>query len=107
MKTQEATTTDLADFCSRERAMLVDIFMAWDNDGLPDDFSQEEVRPMFNRNSGNVFLTNSEFQVCMMNGDKLESWYNCFNCGHEGFIEDCQINDCGCQECHPMEKKNG
>ena len=24
----------------------------------------------------------------MMNGDKLETWYNCPYCGHEGFKED-------------------
>ena len=100
MKTQEATTTNLADFGSRERGLLVDLLTAWKKQGLPHDFYEEEVIPMFNRNSGNVFLTNSEFQVCMMNGDKLECWYTCFNCGQEGFIEDCKINDCGCNQCH-------
>ena len=40
---------------------------------------------MFNKMSGNVFLTNSEFQVAMMNGDTLESFYSCLQCGNEGF----------------------
>jgi hypothetical protein len=104
MKTQETTTTDLADFCSRERWLLVELLTAWDKQALPEDFCDDEVRPMMNRNSGNVFLSNSEFQVAMMNGDKLEMWHSCSNCGHEGFLEDCQLNDDGCNECHSEEE---
>lgn len=99
MKTQEITTTDLADFGSRERGMLIELLVSWREQGLPDDFYDDEVRPMMNRNSGNVFLTNSDYQVAMMNGDKLETWYTCSNCGHEGFKEDCQVNELGCNEC--------
>lgn len=105
MKTQEITTTNLSDFGSRERAMLIEVLRAWRDQGLPDDFYQDEVVPMMNRNSGNVFLTNSEYQVAMMNGDKLESFYSCPNCGHEGFREDCQLNDDGCNECNPVEEE--
>jgi hypothetical protein len=99
MKTQEITTTDLADFGSRERGMLIELLVSWREQGLPDDFYGHEVRPMMNRNSGNVFLTNSDYQVAMMNGDKLETWYTCSNCGHEGFKEDCQVNELGCNDC--------
>ena len=99
MKTQEITTTDLADFGSRERAMLVELLQAWGVQGLPDDFSDDEVRPMMNRISGNVFLTNSDFQTVMLNGDNLEIWHYCHNCGHEGFAEDCVLTDDGCNEC--------
>jgi len=100
MKTQEITTTDLADFGSRERALMIDLLNAWREQGLPDDFEYDEVRVMMNRNSGYVFLTNSEYKTAMMNGDKLELWHNCGNCGNEGFAEDCQINEEGCcNEC--------
>jgi hypothetical protein len=103
-KTQEILTTDLADFGARERKMLIDLMSAWEKQGLPDDFHTEEVMPMMNRNSGFVFLTNSEFQVAMLNGDNLEIWHSCINCGHEGFSEDCQINEDGeCNECAEME----
>ncbi len=98
---QDIITTDLADFGSRERHMLCDLLNAWNTQGLPDDFDDNEVRAMMNRNSGSVFLTNSEYQVAMLNGDKLESWYNCPNCGHEGFTEDCKLNEEGCDECCP------
>jgi hypothetical protein len=40
----------------------------------------------------------------MMNGDKLEMWHNCSNCGHEGFAEDCQLNEDGCNECNEVEE---
>ncbi len=46
------------------------------------------VTVMMNRNSGNVFLIDSEYNVGMMNGDKLEQWHYCGDCGHEGFAED-------------------
>jgi hypothetical protein len=97
---REVTTTNLADFGYSEIKELTAIFNAWMRDGLPDDFERNGVHPMMNRNSGHVFLTNSEFQVCMMNGNDLESWYYCHNCGHEGFKEDCQLNDDGCNECN-------
>lgn len=103
MTTKDITTTDLADFGSRERCMLVELLSAWHKQGLPDDFYDDEIRPMMNRNSGNVFLTNSDFQVAMMNGNKLEMWYHCCNCGHEGFEEDCQLNEDGCNECKGEE----
>lgn len=106
MKVQEVTTTDIADFGSRERRMLVDILKAWENQGLPNDFDQKGVVPMMNRNSGYVFLTNSEYQVAMMNGDKLEIWHNCFNCGHEGFAEDCKLNDGVCNECYEASNES-
>lgn len=97
---ENITTTDLADFGSREIALLVEILNAWLDQGLPEEFLDEEVRPMFNKNSGEVFLTNSEYQVAMMADDKLEEWFHCPNCGHEGFKEDCQLTQEGyCKEC--------
>lgn len=102
----KAIKTNLAEFGSRESGLLIELLQAWNNKGLPDDFYNEDVVPMFNSNSGYVFLTNSKDQAAMMNGDKLEMWHNCFNCGHEGFAEDCQLNDEGCNECMPEEKDN-
>lgn len=102
------TTTDLSQFGYREITMTRDLLNAWLDNGLPDDFEENEVTVMLNRNSGNVFLTNSEFQVAMMNGDALESFYSCGNCGHEGFVENCRLNDEGCNECHPeLDKEEG
>jgi hypothetical protein len=43
---------------------------------------------MFNTHSGCVFLTNSEYQVAMLNDETLESFYTDFETGEEGFLED-------------------
>lgn len=82
------TTTDLSKFGNREKALLVILLQAEMNQGLPVDFNDGEVAPMMNTMSGNVFLTNSDYQVAMMNGDKLESFYNLPYEGSEGFLDD-------------------
>lgn len=87
MKTDEITTTDLSNFGARERAMAADLLTA-SKEGFPVDFNDDGVTVMMNRNSGNVFLTNSDFQVCMMADGKLESFYSCPQCGLEGFWEE-------------------
>lgn len=91
--TPQITTTNLADFGIREISLLIDLLVAWRDHGLPDDFNDEGVVPMLNKNSGHVFLTNDDYQVVMINNEKLESWYSCGNCGHEGFLETCKIED--------------
>ena len=93
------TTTDLAKFGSSERKELVRLLNAWREQDLPEGFYDDEVVPMMNTESGSVFLTNPEYQVAMMNGDKLERWNYCNYCGNEGFEEDCQLNDEGCCCC--------
>lgn len=96
----DTTTTDFARFGSRERRMARELLQAWEEQGLPEDFYFEEVTIMMNMYSGNVFLTNSEFQVAMLNGDKLESFYNCPNCGNEGFNDEYPFkeNDGACSK---------
>lgn len=85
---QEITTTDLTKFGYREIRMMIELLEAWMVHGLPEDFEEDEVQVMFNTHSGCVFLTNPEYQAAMMNRDKLEIWYNCPECGNEGFLED-------------------
>lgn len=84
----EITTTDLTRFGHRERQMAEELLRAWREQGLPEDFHYDEVTIMFNTHSGCVFLTNSEYQVAMMNGDRLESFYTDFETGEEGFLEE-------------------
>lgn len=88
IKPESITTTNLEEFGARERALMVTLLTAWEKQGLPSDFYDDEVTCMMNKNSGNVFLTNSEYQAAMMNGDKLETFYNCPECGHEGFFDE-------------------
>lgn len=101
---QSITTTDLSKFGYRERVLAENLLRAWREQGLPDDFSDDEVVIMLNTQSGYVFLTNSEFQVCMLNDEKLESFYSCFNCGAEGFAD--ELLNCGkCNECQETIKE--
>lgn len=95
----KTVTSDLADFGFIELKQLEKLIRAYRQDGLPSDFNNDEFVPMFNKNSGFVFLTNSDFQVAMMNGDKLESFYSCPECGHEGFKEEMAHDEGkGCRE---------
>ena len=85
-----STTTNLEDFGFRELKMageLLSAYKDYDKDKTR-FFDSEGVHVMFNMNSGYVFLTNSEYQVAMLNGDKLEDFFTCPICGHEGFLED-------------------
>ena len=82
------TTTNLSDFGYRELIMLEELLKAMREQGLPDDFYNDEVHPMMNQSSGNVFLTNSDYQVAMLNGDKLESFYFLSYHGNEGFLDE-------------------
>lgn len=99
MEPNQVTTTDLADFGYREIREAIDLLDMWMKHGLPENFYEDEVRVMFNVHSGYVFLTNSEYQVAMIRGDKLEESLACPECGREGFIEEFERNsDCkGCR----------
>lgn len=86
--TDKITTTDLADFGYRELGLLRELIEAMEDHGLPEDFESCGVTPMFNTHSGEVFLTNDEYQVAMERGGRLESWYTLSYTGHEGFLDD-------------------
>jgi hypothetical protein len=88
--TNDTYTEDLGDImsCTRERFLVTEILNAWNDQGLPDTFSETGAKFAFNRNSGNVFLVNEDCQCAMMNGDKLESFYSTPYSGLEGFIGD-------------------
>jgi len=84
----EVTTTRLEDFGWRELKMASELLNALIEQGTPEDFESDGIHLMFNKHSGYVFLTNSDFQVAMLNGSHLEAWYTDFEDGTEGFIED-------------------
>ncbi len=52
---------------------------------------------MMNTHSGCVFLSDEDFNVAMVNGDTLEQFHSCPECGGEGFAEDLPDNEC-CQQ---------
>ena len=81
-------TENFSDFGYRERDLLIQILNAWHNNGLPEDFGTDNVRPAFNRNSGYVFLVNDDCQVCMESDGKLEIWHTLPYGGEEGFLSE-------------------
>lgn len=81
-------TADFSEFGYRELAMAAELLTALSEGLCPDDFDGSEVKICLNRNSGCVFLTNEDYQVAMMNGDKLESFYSSPYEGREGFWEE-------------------
>src|SRR5678815_1789394 len=101
-------TADLSDFGYRELAMAADLLQAYkerdkDNTRLLGD----GLSLCMNTNSGYVFLTDEDYNVAMMNGDVLEDWHTCSECGHEGFAEDLDdehhLNDDGWIEHGPAD----
>lgn len=99
----EIVTSDLSKFGFRERAQVIKILSAWENFGLPEGFICDEITINFNRNSGFVFLSNSDYQVALMNGEQLDLWNTCHYCGYVGFPDDCELNIDGCECCHPTD----
>jgi hypothetical protein len=82
-------TEDLGQFGSIELKEASKLILAIDN-GLPDDFYHEGIKIGFNRNSGYVFLTNSDLQVAMYDkeSDELYSYYSTPYDGYEGSLEE-------------------
>jgi hypothetical protein len=75
-------TEDLADFGFRELREAGKLLLAIGN-GLPDDFYNDGIKVGFNRNSGYVFLTNSDLQVAMYD-DESEELYSFYSTPYEG-----------------------
>ena len=68
-----------------------------------DSYGKVEVQ--FNTMSGYVFLVDEDYRVWMMNGETIEEWYNCPECGHEGFKEDMEHS--GNNGCYEYQKSIG
>ncbi len=85
----ETYTEDLGQFGSRELKEASKLILAIDN-GLPDDFYNDDIKIGFNKVSGYVFLTNADLQVAMYDSesDELYSHYSTPYEGKEGSYEE-------------------
>ncbi len=81
-------TTDMSKFGYRELDMAGDLLKAYKGDNDATEYLDDGVQVWFNANSGNVFLCDEDYNTAMMNGDKLEDWFYCPICGHEGFKDE-------------------
>ena len=89
MTTYNICTTDLSKFKEEELRKLNELIFALKSQGYPSDFYLEGVNVTLNIESGFVFLTNSEFQVAMVDDEgNLKSWYYTPYHGFEGFLSD-------------------
>ena len=81
------TTVDLSDFGNRELGMAADLLAAYAK-GHDSPFFGDKVQVMMNQNSGNVFLTDEDCNVLMLNGEALEDFFSSPYEGKEGFFDD-------------------
>jgi hypothetical protein len=86
-------TQDLSKFGIRELKIARDLLSAYLENP---DILGNGVAIEFNPNSGCVFLVDEDYDVAMMNGEKLENWLDCPNCGNEGFYNDIKDNSNPC-----------
>ena len=85
----EYYTEDLSKFGYREKAIANDLIQALNNKKTPDDFDLSGVKVAFNMMSGYVFLTNDEYQVCMIDDENnLYSFYTLMYEGLEGDFDE-------------------
>ncbi len=91
-------TRDLAKFGHRERSiageLLTALFMVRDQTKR---FGNNGIAVEFNLGSGSVFLVDDDYNVAMMEGDKLVDWLICPECGTEGTpgeMNSLKLDDC-------------
>ena len=100
MELDKTLTNDFSNFGKRELLLAEILIKSAREQGFPADFTLNRVEIIYNLNSGYVRFTNKDFQVAMMNGNKLESFYSCPECGREGFWEEVfeHSDDINCME---------
>lgn len=107
MKSTENPTTDLTRFGWRELEEAGRLLTAFTGPA-DNNFLGSGVQLWFNTHSGNVFLCDEDYNVGMMNGDKLEQFFSCPVCGHEGFLEEMDhLQDTDDKECIEYMKDIG
>jgi len=79
-------TQDLSNFGQRELEETENLLREYRN--TSPDWLSGKVSVEFNPNSGCVFLVDEDYTIGMMNGDTLEQFHNCPQCGMEGFLEE-------------------
>jgi len=91
---------DFSNFGYSEITMAQEILNAYMKSDL--QLSGSGMKVCLNPNSGFVFLSDEDYNVWMLNGENLEQFYSCPNCGHEGFKE--EFEDQECEDCKSIFK---
>lgn len=82
----DIVTSDLSNFGYREIREAINLLNAYLEN--PTIILEDGLKICFNTHSGYVFLSDEEYNVYMVNNNKLEQWHNCPICGAEGFLEE-------------------
>jgi len=96
-------TRDLMQFGYRELKLAGELLSALKTEKDKTKFLGDGVAVEFNPKSGHVFLIDEDLNVAMMNGDNLEDFFSCPECGHEGFLDEMKHN--GNKECKEYFKQ--
>jgi len=82
----ETVTSDLSKFGFREKEMAAELLTAYCKDCT--DFLGDKVSVFMNMNSGYVFLSDEDFNVGVLEDDKIVQFFSCPECGAEGTLSD-------------------
>jgi len=99
-------TTDIS---KMDLSEVTDMLTAFQQENTTNLFKaswyDEETIPTLNEESGYCFLTNSDYQVAMMNGKTLSMFLNCGECGNEDLEQDFEVlmNE-NCEGCIQIAK---
>lgn len=86
---------DFNGFGHREIEMVADLFVAYDESNI----TITGLKVGFNKMSGSVFLLDGDDNVYMESDNGLEQFFNCPDCGREGFKDEFEDQQCmSCQE---------
>ncbi len=84
-------TRDLSQFGMRELAIAGDLLREYSNGTC--DFLTDGVVVEFNPNSGVVFLLDADYNVGVLEDEKLVQFFSCGVCGEEGTEQDLEEAD--------------
>ena len=90
--TDNTVTKDLTEFGFKELDMAADLLKAYSNDKNSVDFS-DGVAVFMNKNSGIVFLSDSDMRVGVLEDNKVVEFFSCPECGNEGTQSEGLDND--------------
>jgi hypothetical protein len=83
---QDIVTTDLSEYGYKELAEAGELLKAYGDDGA--EFLNDGITLNFNTYSGIVFLSDSDYNVGVLEDGHLVQFYNCPYCGNEGTQND-------------------
>lgn len=78
----DTVTNDLTRFGMQELDEAADLLKAYANNGC--DFLGDGVQVWFNTMSGYVFLSDEDYNVGLLEDEKIARHYSCPECGNEG-----------------------